>query len=98
MNNKILLQTQTYDPSDITSVGYGVTLYGDGSIALEKRNRWQGAREGERWRSKSGFWDIEEGFSFLNFIKAEIESLTFNYEKIEDSPNWKKTNNGYIVK
>ena len=59
MSNKIIATAQTYERNDLTATGYNVTLYADGSIALEYRSRWQGTRDGTRYRSNPGEVNVD---------------------------------------
>ena len=43
---KTLATLRTYDPHDLTSTGYSVTIRENGTARLEYRSRWQGSYTG----------------------------------------------------
>ena len=102
MSNKILLEIQTYDPHDCTTSGYDVTLYSDGSVAIETHSRWQGSRTGERWRSYDGYVDIAalaDGDPDNDARAALVSAVdAFRAAYSDLARNWRHTRRGEIVR
>ena len=100
MNNKALATTQTYDPNDLTSMGYDVTLYGDGSVGLLGRNRWQGTRDGDRYRSDP------ETVEIGNDPDQDLAGFLATFDPLYDLPSdhgkgnhgFRQTRRGWIVR
>ena len=60
LSTRRITSTQTYDPTDCTTVGWDVTLYSDGHLAAESWSCWQGSTSGERWITAAGRVDYRE--------------------------------------
>ena len=107
MNNKKLATAQTYNPNDLASTGYDITLYADGSVAAESHSRWQGSRDGERFRSDPGTVDLErlDPDDEDNDAEALLAAFVSTFDPYEDLPDCERAGNygfrqtrlGYIV-
>ena len=95
-----LTSTRTYDPDDCASVGWDLTLYADGRIAAEHRDRWSGSTSGERWTTGPGRIDYREPEDPETTAddQAHVEMLA-ELERFLDRNDcgWRQTRKGYVV-
>lgn len=94
MNNSPKLHHETFD-SDCASSGWAVTLYGDGSVAVEYRTRWRGSRTGQRYRSPPGLLDVDTATA--EDLKAVAELFNDIDEDLMTREGWHMTSNGYVI-
>ena len=104
LSRKVIADICTYEPNDCTSVGYDITLYADGHIAAEYHSRWQGSCDGARWITDPGYVDVStidsddpdgDALAVLTAATSPVEYLT---EEIEQSPRWRQTRRGELVR
>ena len=99
LSTRRITSTQTYDPTDCTSVGWNVTLYADGHLAAEHCSRWQGSTSGERWITAAGRVEYREPDDPATTAddQAHVEMLA-ELERFMDADNsWRQTRRGYVV-
>ena len=86
-----LILKRTYDPSDCTSVGWAFEWHA-GRLMAEKRNRWQGARDGIRvFIGKMSLKDARKWIKeeLPNILKDQRDDFQYLYPV---------TNKGYWVR
>jgi hypothetical protein len=104
-----IAEIKTYNPSivqgfryEAVEVGYKLTMYADGSVAVERRSRWQGSRDGCRWRTAAGY--VDPPFSDAENVEAAMWLRQFHddnrqiFEKLLCSVDFRVTSKGRIVR
>ena len=100
LSRKKLAQIKTYEPSDITSVGWAITLYADGHLSAQSRCRWQGGRDGERYVTDPDYVVLEKDDNPQEILENLFsdECLAFFDEMLEQRPEWRCTDRGIKVR
>lgn len=114
LSRRILATHQTYDPADLTAVGWDLTWYADGHLAAQRRCRWAGLRDLDRWVTAAGYLnpyippetDDDEPADWLTLELARTaESACEHLDSLRDEgvtgsnvDSWHRTYCGVIVR
>lgn len=99
-SRKVLAKHRSFNPHDLTSVGYDWTLYADGRVTAEYRSRWVGHEDGARFTTEPGAVDpgTDHLLHALVAFVMDQESEGVGDLARHLPETWRKTRAGNLVK